>query len=302
MKKLALLFKLTAHEQRGFVLLLCGIVLLQFLPLLHRVVFRSATALEPLVRLEELKAENAFDNKGVETVHVQADAPEQEHTYAITPFNPNDLSEERWRAMGFSDKQIRGIKNYERKGGRFRSAADVAKMYTISAKDFQRIAPFLRFNEELSVSNEQVVRKTNFVEKERVKILPLNINEADTLAWQTLPGIGPVLSSRIVKFRDLLGGFYNIDQVAEVYGITAETFEGFKTLLFLGKNAVKQLPINQLSEQELARHPYISARNARYIVRYREQHGALQSMEDLKKIYALDPDFLLKIEPYLQFN
>lgn len=302
MKKLALLFKLTAHEQRGFVLLLCGIVLLQFLPLLHRVVFRSATTLEPLVSLEELTAAKPFDNRGIETVNARADAPEHEHTSAIKPFNPNDLPVEQWRAMGFSDRQIRGIKNYERKGGRFRSAADVAKMYTISAEDFRRIAPFLRFNEKMSVPHEQVLKKETFAVKQPLKVLPLNINEADTLAWQTLPGIGTVLASRIVKFRDLLGGFHDIDQVAEVYGITAETFEGFRTLLFLGKNAVKQLPINQLPEQELARHPYISARNARYIVRYREQHGALQNMDDLKNIYALDPDFLLKIEPYLQFN
>ncbi len=302
MKKLALLFKLTAHEQRGFLLLLCFIVLLQFVPLFHRVIFRENNVLEPLVHLEEFKREGHLNVRLPEDISVHKGALHHENTYSIKPFNPNNLPEAAWRMMGFSDKQISVIKNYERKGGLFRSASDVKKIYSISEVDFRRIVPFLRFDESPSDPHERIWKPRALAVKESVKVVPLYINDADTLAWQMLPGIGTVLSNRIVKFRDLLGGFHSVDQLAEVYGVTPETFAKFKDRLLLGETSVKQLLVNQLSEQELARHPYISSRNARYIVRYREQHGALQSMADLKNIYALDPDFLLKIEPYLQFN
>src|SRR5579859_1381616 len=58
-------------------------------------------------------------------------------------FNPNNLPEEDWKRLGFSDRQIRVIKNYESKGGKFRSKDDVKKMYSISEKEYERIEPYI---------------------------------------------------------------------------------------------------------------------------------------------------------------
>ncbi|GHE23142.1 helix-hairpin-helix domain-containing protein [Sphingobacterium griseoflavum] len=302
MKKFALFFKLTAHEQRGFLVVLFVIVLLQMGPLFHRAFFQSnGSALEDLVSFDEAKPQGSSDRYAENLADYH---PELRHpkSHVLKPFDPNGLPEEQWRLMGFSDKQIRVIKNYEKKGGRFYRASDVKKIYAISESDFQRISPFLRFADE-SPRNDPRSSTKQWVDAARsASETPVDMNEADTIAWKRLPGIGSVLSKRIVKFRDRLGGFHKIDQLREVYGISEETMARIRSLLLVTNDGVQKLSVNRLSEAELSAHPYISARDARHIVRYREQHGSFQDMADLKKNYALDPDFLLKIEPYLQFN
>src|SRR5690606_39584975 len=70
----------------------------------------------------------------------------------LFPFDPNDLSEAKWKMLGFTEKQIRVIKNYESKGGQFRTKADVAKLYVVSAEHFERLAPYSRLPETIPAS------------------------------------------------------------------------------------------------------------------------------------------------------
>jgi len=59
----------------------------------------------------------------------------------------------------------------------------------------------------------------------------ININIADAVNLQTLPGIGPVLSERIVIYRDHNGFFKSIDCLKEVSGIGDKKYEGIKDLI-----------------------------------------------------------------------
>ena len=67
------------------------------------------------------------------------------------------------------------------------------------------------------------LKKNSISAYERKVITQFEINAADTLNFRTLKGIGEVLSSRIVKYRKLLGGFYSTHQLTEVYGVEPET-------------------------------------------------------------------------------
>src|SRR5690606_7315930 len=131
---------------------------------------------------------------------------------------------------------------------------------------------------------------------------PVDINKADTVAFKRLKGIGSVYAARIVKFREALGGFHHVGQIKEVYGISDELFQAIHESLILEEKNIRQLEVNRLEVEELAKHPYISKKEASLIVNYRMQHGVFQSIEDLKNIYALSDDFLRKIAPYLRFN
>ncbi|CAM3682507.1 hypothetical protein NORO109296_03010 [Nocardiopsis rhodophaea] len=53
---------------------------------------------------------------------------------------------------------------------------------------------------------------------------PLDLNTATSEQLQTLPGIGPVLAERIVRFRDTNGGFGSVKQLREVSGIGERRF------------------------------------------------------------------------------
>jgi competence ComEA-like helix-hairpin-helix protein len=133
----------------------------------------------------------------------------------------------------------------------------------------------------------------------RKKLSPININEADTSAFISLPGIGSRLADRIIRFREKLGGFYSIDQIAEVYGLADSVFQKIKPLLQLGPFTINKIDINTATLEELKAHPYIKYAIANSIVQYRCQHGTFSTMEDLKKIVLITAEVYRKISAYL---
>jgi competence protein ComEA len=59
----------------------------------------------------------------------------------------------------------------------------------------------------------------------------ININTADDNTLQSLPGIGPVLSKKIIDYRNQNGLFEVIDDIKDVSGIGEKKFEGIKDLI-----------------------------------------------------------------------
>lgn len=127
------------------------------------------------------------------------------------------------------------------------------------------------------------------------------INAADSAAWEALPGIGPVLAARIVRFRDKLGGFYSTAQVAETYGLADSTFKKIQSSLRADSVSLKKVNINKMDEQSLAKHPYIRYKLARLIVRYRSVHGPFGGPEALLNIPLVDDSIYRKLEPYISY-
>lgn len=134
------------------------------------------------------------------------------------------------------------------------------------------------------------------------KALVVNINTADTLLWEQLPGIGPVLASRIVRFRERLGGFYSIAQVGETYGLADSVFNKIQPLLRLSDVSLRKIDLNETDEKSLADHPYINTKLARIIIRYRNSHGPFRDVEGLKGIALVDDSIYRKLEKYLVVN
>lgn len=130
----------------------------------------------------------------------------------------------------------------------------------------------------------------------------VEINEADSSAFESLPGIGPKLASRIIRFRNACGGFYSVDQVAGIYGISDTLFLILKPLLSLQQADVKKIYINVWEADSLAMHPYIQRHEAKAIVNFRKQHGRFQTVEDLSKVTILTNEWVEKIRYYLSFD
>ncbi|HLT88362.1 MAG TPA: helix-hairpin-helix domain-containing protein [Sphingobacterium sp.] len=297
MKKLALLFGMSENERRGFLVLSILIGLIGMVPFIFSFYVKHPTDDILLISStveEELKT---FESRPKE-IHASRRITEK----SLFPFDPNDLPVEKWKMLGFSERQIQVIKNYESKGGRFRTKADVAKMYVISEEDFKRIASYITLPETIPTPSGETVSSSKERREPLKRKLWVDLSIVDTATLKEIHGIGSVLASRIVKFRDALGGFHSVDQLKEVYGISEEQFAKMESSLTLGDSSVKKWEINHLPIEKLAQHPYISRKEATHIVRYREQHGAFESLADLKKMYALNDDFLRKIAPYLDFN
>lgn len=219
-------------------------------------------------------------------------------------FDPNGLAVVDWKRLGLSERQIRMIKNYEAKGGRFREKEDLKKIYAINEMDYIRLAPYIEIGSPAQeVVQADLTRKTQDRSPEMLPkeehSLNLDLNSTDSLELQYLPGIGPVFASRIVRFRERLGGFHHISQLMDVYGFDSVRFEGLRAHVYVDSSKVKKIALNTADYPLFRDHPLLNHKLANAIVQYRKQHGPYRSIGDLLNIAIIDEGIFRKIAPYL---
>lgn len=218
-------------------------------------------------------------------------------------FNPNTLPAEDWKKLGLRDRTIKTILNYREKGGRFYKPEDLQKIYGLQKQEYERLAPYIRI--ESPGFTKTSAGKPDFLKTENPPVFRyaiIDINEADTTQFISLPGIGSRLAARIINFRDKLGGFYSIEQVGETYGVPDSTFQKIKPFLKLGNRHVQKININEATAAELSAHPYLTWQVAKAIVAYRNEHGRFSVLEELKKVMLVTEELFLKTVPYLTVN
>ena len=221
---------------------------------------------------------------------------------ASFPFDPNRVSFDSLRRLGVPARIAHTLINYREAGGVFRRPADLKKIYGMTANLLERLLPLIVLPPPLD-SPGNIEPAPDSLPAPAVPPLPLavDINRADAATWAQLSGIGPVLSERIVRFRERLGGFVSIDQVAETYGLPDSTFDVIRPQL-QSSPPFRRLPINDLDWQTLREHPYLNRREARALVAYRQAHGPFSGPEALSQVRALPPQTLARVLPYLSFR
>lgn len=222
------------------------------------------------------------------------------------PFDPNNLSDSGWLALGIGPRLLTTIRHYQQKGGRFYKPEDLARLYGLPEAEYQRLKPYVNIRTAANKSGvRQVSQHSPPVSPggkkliQRYAVTAVDINKADSLDWLQLPGIGPTLSSRLMHFREKLGGFYNVNQVAELYGLADSVFQKILPYLRCEQTNLVQININDASVDQLAAHPYIRYKLANVLSRYREQHGPFNSLASIRDVQLISEDELEKISPYI---
>ena len=166
------------------------------------------------------------------------------------PFNPNTISTEDLQRLGFSEKQAQAIDNYRKKGGHFSRKEDFARSYVVADSVYKRLEPY-------------------------IDIPKIDLNKADSAAFETLPGIGPFYAAKIVEYRNKLGGSYSYpEQLMDLYRFDREKFDKVSDLVTI--TGAKPYRLWTLPEDSLAMHPYIRKYAAHGIVLYRNNHSPSQ--------------------------
>lgn len=291
-------FVFSRRDRWGILALLLLIFLVYWLP--RRFARPSSATVEELALVkaatDSLHRQNLSPQAG-ETGSVRTEAL---RPFArLFPFDPNTLSLEGWQQLGLRERTARTILNYRGKGGRFRRPEDPQKIWGLPPGFYERVAPLIRLPEQQAAAGYEVPRReaARAGQIERVPP-PVDVNRSDSADWIALPGIGERLARRILNFREKLGGFWRIEQVAETYGLPDSTFRAIRPRLVLS-GGVRKLPVNTATKEELKNHPYLRWTGANALVNYRTQHGPFKSLDELKNISLFSDSLYQQLLPYL---
>jgi competence protein ComEA len=215
-------------------------------------------------------------------------------------FDINTIDSVGMSQLGLSSGSIRGLLRYRAGGGRVRSENDFEKLFSLTADDKARLKPWLRI-EPLGERGSPMQTYGREAEKAKATFAPIALNQADSLALLRVPGIGPAFASRILRYRERLGGFTTSLQLLEVFGVDSARYQQWEPFLEVSP-LLRLLYINTDEEESLAAHPYFGKLRARRVVAYRKQHGHIRSAEALYRIHGLDSADIARVLPYLSFE
>lgn len=208
----------------------------------------------------------------------------------LHPFNPNTSKEEDWIAMGVSAKTARTILRYINKGGRFTDPNDLKKIWGIRASDVDRLLPYIRL-EKTATPHPMVHTFT----PAGFRYSPIEINTADSAAWASLPGIGKVLSKRIVHYRQRLGGFRSVEDLRKVYGLADSVYTKLLPYLRIMESEKGKPNLNTVTSLRLAQIGGIEQEIAEAIVVYRQQNGPFENFNGLRQLVFINDSLLAKL-------
>jgi competence ComEA-like helix-hairpin-helix protein len=230
-------------------------------------------------------------------------------------FDPNKIGEEEWKALGLNDRTISTIQHYLSKGGQFRRSDDLRRIYGLRPDRYQELSPYIRirdhdglYSKKIAVTSKAEIKKFTYdssrrsYSRKKNPEQPININTADTTAFVAIRGIGHKLANRIISFREKLGGFYDIKQLGEVYGLPDSVFQQISPFLTVGSDSLRKIDLNEADIQTLQQHPYIRWTLAKVIIQYRQQHGAFEKTTDLQLLNLMDTSVFQKLLPYLKIG
>jgi len=236
----------------------------------------------------------------------------------LFPFDPNAIDRAQWSALGFTDRQVDGIERYLSKGGRFRVKSDVGRLYSLRPGQYEQLQPFIQLPDSMPKRASKWEKRKDFgsdykpfprstepyVRSERRSLSKVEINTADSTSLVALPGIGPSFAKGILAYRERLGGFVSLDQLAEVYVLKdkPDALARMRELLLVDTLMVRKIPINTCTVEELAEHPYARWKLAKPLLAYRQHHGPFKQVEDIRGCVLIDAEAFRKLAPYLSIE
>lgn len=227
-------------------------------------------------------------------------------------FDPNKLPVEQWVLLGLTERQAASIHRYEARGGRFHTKADLARMRVVDPDLFAQWEPYIQLPEMLPRDDrparaargpwpEDSARARSGHYAAKAHAGPLELNAADSAALVAVQGIGPAFARSILRYRERLGGFTSLDQLAEVPILRdkPDAVQTLKAKLRVDGSLVRIIPLNSCTADDLGRHPYMGWKAAKALMAYRQQHGPFKQVDDIRGCVLVTDSMRLRMGPYL---
>ncbi len=222
----------------------------------------------------------------------------------LYPFNPNYISDYKGYKLGMSVQEIDRLLAFRKQNRFVNSPKEFQNVTGISDSLLKTMVSYFKFpdwvNKKKKYTSNLTFGNIPFSKKKNSNIQ--DINMADSSDLEKIFGIGELTAKRILSYKDLFGAFVSMEQLNEVWGLSAEVVESLqehfeiKTL-----TGIKKLDINNASINELAQFPYFKYSLAKQIVIYRSMNGPIVETTDLTKIKGMPNDKIKIIALYLDF-
>jgi len=279
-----------ASQRRGIILLFALILVLQMC----------------LIFDDFSYANQKFDIQVSETLQQQYDSLKnialQKKQKKIYSFNPNYLTDYRGYFLGLTTGQIDRIFAYRKQGKYIKNKQEFKQISGINDSMYKVLKPYINIPVYKNNYTSEAFKNTGY------KLTTTDINKATAEDLQTVSGIGPVLSKRIVKYRSSIGGFTDKTQLNKVYGLEPEVvqrvWQKFKLTSLPEKSVIPadKKSLNQATAQELQQINGIGEVLSHRIVNYRESLGGFSIPEQLNEVYGLSPETRNNIWKYYKIE
>ena len=255
-----------------------------------------ADSLAPRSRYSDRQEREQGDNKR-RTVAVKNEKSAKPSA-ELVQFRIDTASVEYLASVGFSRKQAEVVVKYRDAIGGITSEQELKACYVVSEEMADRLLPYVIFTEQKSATENEAKE----LEKRTENAALVEINSADMEALVAVDGIGEKSATEIIKYRELLGGYHSIEQLSELNCVTEENFAKFLSQICCDSCKIKKIDINFAGPKELERHPYVSARTLRRIIKQRQLKGGWSRIEEMTEQNILSEDEAKRLAPYLRFR
>ncbi|MBR4369147.1 MAG: helix-hairpin-helix domain-containing protein [Prevotella sp.] len=222
------------------------------------------------------------------------------------PFDPNTADSAQLSRLGFAPWQIRNIYKYRSKGGVYRHAEDLGRLYGMTVEQYRSLEPYIRISGDYRPATAIVGDHPVYDAYDRdtllfpIKLKPgehIVLNTADTTTLKKVPGIGSGWARMISAYGKKLGGYVAVEQLREIEGFPEDALAYF----VVSNPQPELMNLNELTLGQLRQHPYLNYYQARAIIDYRRLKGNIQSLEQLSLLNDFPPHAIERLKPYVKF-
>lgn len=284
-------FKYSAGERAGILALAVLIIGCQVAFFLFK---KNKTPTDSADKKEWMMLQERFDSLKM---------AKENYVPKIYPFNPNFITDYKGFKLGMSVAEIDRLLAFRKENKFVNSAEEFQAVTRVSDSLLVKISPHFKFpdwvkNKRNNFQNSSF-SKTDY-KKEKIQMIDINAASKEDLI--KVYGIGEALSDRILKQKEILGGFVSMDQMQDIWGLSPEVVEKLNERFRVEKvPPVKKIKINDASLNELKQFPYFRYAIAKEIVTYRSMNNGINSIEDLTKIKGFPVEKVKTIALYLEF-
>lgn len=172
---------------------------------------------------------------------------------------------------------------------------------TTTSEDKQPVPNSSSFSKNTNPAKKVIPQSYTKTEKYPLGTI-IELNTADTTILKKVPGIGSTFARRIIKYRDLLGGFYTVSQLQEIYGMDSERYQMLQPWFHTNISYIKKISVNHSSYDALVRHPYLDNKQAKAIYQLRQQKGKISGWENLQLLDEFSTTEVNQLDAYLSFD